>query len=82
ALPDVYAGSYADLVNIFPLYDENGELKPTHSNDICDIWLFKAVSYTHLRAHETLKKKKKNKLYFNKMIKLGGIKMNEGVNVQ
>ncbi|WP_251368974.1 rolling circle replication-associated protein, partial [Staphylococcus aureus] len=41
ALPDVYAGSYADLVNIFPLYDENGELKPTHSNDICDIWLFK-----------------------------------------
>ncbi|MFI3547331.1 hypothetical protein V5G65_14945 [Mammaliicoccus sciuri] len=37
-LPEVYAGNYSDLVNILPLCDENGELKPTHNNDI---WLFK-----------------------------------------
>ncbi len=40
-LPKVYAGNYSDLSSILPLYNENGELKPTHSNDVCDIWLFK-----------------------------------------
>lgn len=40
-LPEVYAGNYAELESVLPLYNENGELKPTHSNDVCDIWLFK-----------------------------------------
>ncbi|HGJ0102389.1 TPA: hypothetical protein ACJUK8_002924, partial [Staphylococcus aureus] len=40
-LPTVYAGNYSELSNILPLYNENGELRPTHSNDVCDIWLFK-----------------------------------------
>lgn len=40
-LPKVYAGDYSELASVFPLYDENGALNPTHSNDICDIWLFK-----------------------------------------
>ncbi|WP_000585291.1 rolling circle replication-associated protein, partial [Staphylococcus aureus] len=40
-LPEVYAGSYSDLASVLPLYDENGELKPTYSNDVCDIWVLR-----------------------------------------
>ncbi|UBH14309.1 rolling circle replication-associated protein [Macrococcus armenti] len=40
-LPEIYAGDYSELAEIIPLHDENGALNPTHSNDICDIWLFR-----------------------------------------
>ncbi|MGK0555440.1 rolling circle replication-associated protein [Macrococcus capreoli] len=40
-LPKVYAANYADICDVIPLYDEHGALNPMHSNEICDIWLFK-----------------------------------------
>lgn len=41
-LPKVYAGNYVDISEVLPLYDENGEMKPTFENDVCDIWMFRA----------------------------------------
>ncbi|HBQ1338657.1 TPA: hypothetical protein L7K58_005323, partial [Klebsiella pneumoniae] len=42
ALPEVYAGTFEELKYILPVCDKYGALNPSHSNDVCDIWLFKA----------------------------------------